>query len=136
MEDITNSYRVVTADVAVFDLVNKVSIFEQGYLLDYGVEQEQTLDFERKLIAYTTTVSIIDKHNEEQLLHFKTISFFELEDFDQHITILPERTFSLTPAVNNSMSKIALGVTRGLMCARLKDTYIANAMLPLLPFEF
>lgn len=136
MEDIANSYRVVTADVTAFDLMNKVSIFEHGYLLDYGIEQEQKLDFERKLMAYTTSVVIIDKNKDEQLLHFKTICFFELKNFEQHITILPERTFSLTPAVNNSMSKIAVGVTRGLMCARLKDTYISNAMLPLLPFEF
>ncbi len=136
MEDITNAYRVVTADVTDFNLVNKVSLFEHGHVLDYGIEQEQKLDFDNKLMAYTTSVVIMDKNKDEQLLNFKTICFFEIKVFDQHITILPERTFKITPAVRDSMSKIAVGITRGLMCARLKDTYISNAMLPLLPFEF
>jgi hypothetical protein len=136
MEDITHSYRVVVADVTSFELVNKDSQFEHGHVLDYSIEQEQKLDFERKFMAYTTSVVVMDKNNEEQLLDFKTICFFELKVFDQHITILPERSFKITPAVRDSMSRIAVGITRGLMCARLKDTYISNAMLPLLPFEF
>lgn len=136
MEDIKHSYRVVAADVTGFNLVNKASKFEHGHVLDYSIEQEQKLDFERKLMAYTTSVVIVDKDNDEQLLDFKTICLFELTVFEQHITILPERTFKITPAVRDSMSKIALGITRGLMSAALKDTYISKAMLPLLPFEF
>jgi hypothetical protein len=136
MEDITHSYRVAAADITSFNLANKVSLFEHGHVLDYSIDQEQKLDFERKLLAYTTSVVIVDKSNDEQLLDFKTICFFELKVFDQHITILPERTFKITPAVRDSMSRIAVGITRGMMCARLKDTYISNAMLPLLPFEF
>jgi hypothetical protein len=136
MEDITHSYRIVAADVTAFNLANKASKFEHGHVLDYSIEQDQKLDFERRLMAYTTSVVIVDKDTNEQLLDFKAICFFELKVFDQHITILPEKTFSITPAVRDSMSKIAVGITRGLMCARLKDTYISNAILPLLPFEF
>lgn len=136
MEDITHSYRIVAADVTSFNLVNKASKFEHGHVLGYGIEQDQKLDFERKLMAYTTSVVISNKDTDEQLLDFKAICFFELKVFDQHITILPERTFSITPSVRDSMSRVAVGITRGLMCARLKDTYISNAMLPLLPFEF
>lgn len=136
MEDITHSYRVVAADVTSFNLVTKVTSFERDHVLDYAIEQEQKLDFERKLMAYTTSVVLMDKTDDEQLLDFKTICFFELKVFDQHITILPERTFKMTPAIKDSMSRIAVGITRGLMCARLKDTYIPNAILPLLPFEF
>jgi hypothetical protein len=136
MEEITHSYRVVAADVTSFNLVTKVSPFERDHILDYAIEQEQKLDFERKHMAYTTSVVVMDKNNDEQLLDFKTICFFELKIFDQHITILPERTFKITPAIRDSMSRVAVGITRGLMCARLKDTYISNAILPLLPFEF
>jgi hypothetical protein len=136
MEDITHSYRVVAADVTSFNLINKSSQFEHGHVLDYSVEQDQQLDFERKLMAYTTSVIVVDKGNDEQLLDFKTICFFELKVFDQHITILPERTFRINPVVRDSMSRIALGISRGLMCARLKDTYMSKAILPLLPFEF
>ena len=136
MEDITHSYRVVAADVTGFNLINKVSQFEHGHVIDYSIEQEQKLDFDRKLMAYATSVIVIDKDNNEQLLDFKTTCFFELKIFDQHITILPERAFKITPAVRDSMSRIAMGITRGLMCARLKDTYLSKAILPLLPFEF
>jgi|SRR6185312_9812645 len=136
MEDVTHSYRIVAADVTVFNLINKASKFEHGHVLGYGIEQDQKLDFERKLIAYTTSVVITNKDTDEQLLDFKAICFFELKVFDQYITILPERTFNITQAVRDSMSRVAVGVSRGLMCARLKDTYISNAMLPLLPFEF
>jgi len=136
MEDVTHSYRVVAADVTGFDLINKDSPFEHGRVLDYSIEQEQKLDFERQLMAYITSVVVVNKSNDEQLLDFKTICFFEPKIFDQHITILPERTFKITPAVKDSMSRVAVGITRGLMCARLKDTYISNAILPLLPFEF
>ena len=136
MEDITHSYRIVAADVAGFNLVNKTSQFEQGHILDYGIEQDQKLDFESKLMAYTTSVVVGNKDTDEQLLDFKTVCFFELKVFDQHITILPERTFKITPAVRDSMSRVAVGITRGLLCARLKDTYLSNAILPLLPFEF
>jgi hypothetical protein len=136
MEDITHSYRVVAADVTGFDLINKDSPFEHGRVLDYSIEQEQKLDFERQLMAYITSVVVMNKGNDEQLLGFKTICFFEPKIFDQHITILPERTFKITPAVKDSMSRVAVGITRGLMCAKLKDTYISNAILPLLPFEF
>jgi hypothetical protein len=136
MEDITHSYRVVAADVTSFNLVTKVSLFEHGHTLDYGIEQEQKLDFESKLMAYTTSVVIVDKDNDEQLLEFKTVCFFELKAFDEQITILPERTFKITPAIRDSMTRVSVGITRGLMCARLKDTYISNAILPLLPFEF
>jgi|SRR5581483_210275 len=136
MEDITHSYRVVAADVTSFNLISKASRLEHGHVLDYSIEQDQTLDFDRKLMVYSTSVIVVDKGNGEQLLDFKTICFFELKVFDQHITILPERTYKITPVVRDSMSRIALGITRGLMCARLKDTYISNAILPLLPFEF
>jgi hypothetical protein len=136
MEDIMHSYRIVAADVTGFNLVNKASQFEHGHVLGYGVEQDQKLDFERKLIAYTTSVVLTNKDTDEQLLDFKTICFFELKVFDQHITILPERAFKITPTVRESMSRVAVGITRGLMCARLKDTYISNAILPLLSFEF
>lgn len=136
MEDITHSYRVVAADVKSFELLSRASKFEHGHILDYSIEQDQKLDFERKLMAYTTSVVIANKDTNEQLLDFKTICFFEPKFFDQHITILPEKTFSITPAVRDSMSKVAVGITRGLMCAKLKDTYISNAILPLLPFEF
>ncbi len=136
MEDITHPYRVIAADVASFNLVSKVSMFEHGHVLDYGIEQEQKLDFEHMHMAYTTSVVVMDKNHDEQLLDFKTICFFELKVFDQHITILPGRAFKINPAVKDSMSRVAVGITRGLMCARLKDTYISNAILPLLPFEF
>lgn len=136
MEDITQSYRVIAAEVTGFDLFPKVSLFEHGHVLDYEIEQEQKLDFDRKLMMYTTSVSVINKTNNENLLYFKTTCLFELKVFEQHITILPERTFLITPGVRDSMSKIAVGITRGLMCARLEGTYIANAMLPLLPFEY
>jgi hypothetical protein len=136
MEDITHSYRVVAADVTGFELVNKDSSFGHGHVLDFSIEQEQKLDFERKVMAYITSVVVVNKSNEEQLLNFKTICFFEPKIFDQHITILPERTFKITSAVRDSMSRVAMGITRGIMCARLKDTYISNAILPLLPFEF
>jgi len=136
MEDITNSYRVVAAEVTSFTLVDKASQFEHGQALGYGIEQDQKLDIERKLLSYTTSIVVTNKDTDEQLLDFKTICFFELTVFDQHITILPERTFKITPTVRDSMSRIAVGITRGLMCARLKDTYFSNAMLPLLPFEF
>jgi len=136
MEDITHSYRVVAADVTSFNLIIKVSQFEQGHVLDYSIEQEQKLDFEHKLMAYATSVIVMDKNNNEQLLDFKSTCLFELKVFDQHITILPERAFKITPEVRDSMSRIAMGITRGLMCARLKDTYLSKAILPLLPFEF
>ena len=136
MEEITHSYRVIAADVTSFNRVTKVSLSTHGHVLDYGIEQEQKLDFERKIMAYTTSVVVNDKNGDEQLLDFKTICFFELRSFDQHITILPERTFKITPTIKDSMSRVAVGITRGLMCARLKDTYISNAILPLLPFEF
>jgi hypothetical protein len=136
MEDITHSYRVVAADVTGFNLIDKANQFKHGHVLDYNIEQEQTLDFERKLMAYTTSVVVVNKDNNEHLLDLKTTCFFELKIFDQHITTLPERTFKITPAVKDSMSRIAMGITRGLMCARLKDTYLSKAILPLLPFEF
>ena len=136
MEDITHSYRVVAADVASFNLVYKTSGLEHGQVLGYSVEQDQKLDFERKLMAFTTSVIVSDKDTDEHLLDFKTVCFFELKVFDQHITILPGRTFKITPAVRDSMSRIAVGITRGLMCAQLKDTYISSTILPLLPFEF
>lgn len=136
MEDITHSYRIVAADVTAFNLVAKTSPLEHNHRLDYAVEQEQKLDFERKLMFFTTAVVILDKNNDEQLLDLKTICFFELKVFDQYITILPERTFKITTALKDSMSRITVGLTRGLMCARLKDTYLSSAILPLLPFEF
>jgi len=136
MEDITHSYRIVAANVTDFNLVNKTSQFEHGHVLGYGIEQDQKLDFERKLMVYTTSVVVTNKDNDEQLLDFKTICFFELKVFDQHITILPEGNFKITPVVRDSMSRVAVGITRGLMCAQLKDSYISNAILPLLPFEF
>jgi|APAra7269096979_1048534.scaffolds.fasta_scaffold00895_10 hypothetical protein len=136
MEDITHSYRIVATNITDFQLVNKASQFEHGHVLDYGIEQDQKLDFERKLIAYTTSVIISNREKDEQLLDFKTICFFELKFFDQHIAVLPEKNFKITPSIRDSMSRIAVGITRGLMCAQLKDTYISNAILPLLPFEF
>ncbi|SJZ43841.1 hypothetical protein SAMN04488128_101221 [Chitinophaga eiseniae] len=136
MEDITHSYRIVAANVINSSLVEKGSQFEHGHVLGYGIEQDQKLDNERKLIVYTTSVIIVKKETDERLFDFKTICFFELKDFDQHVTSLQERAYNITPIVRDSMSKIAVGITRGLMCAQLKDTYISNAMLPLLPFEF
>ena len=136
MEDITYSYRVVAADITAFNLVDKASLFEQDHVLDYSIEQEQKSDFERKVMAYTTSVVIVNRTTNEQLLDFKTICFFELKAFDQHITILTETTFKITPVIRDSMSRVAVGITRGLMCARLKETYLSNAILPLLPFEF
>jgi hypothetical protein len=136
MEDITYSYRVVAADLFDFSLVPKVSIFEHGYLLDYNIEQEQKLDYEKRLLVYTTSVTVIDKNKNEELLRFKTACVFEVKTFEQHITLLPERQFQITPAVNESMIRNSIGITRGLMCANLKQTYLNSAMLPLLPLEF
>lgn len=136
MLDISHSFRIVAADLFDFKLTPKVSTFEHGYLLDYTIEQEQKLDFEKKVLIYTTFVTVTDKNSSEVLLTFKTACLFEVKEFDQSIKVLPERQFQVTPPVNDSMIRISIGVTRGLMTANLKNSYLASAMLPLLPFEF
>lgn len=136
MEDITHSYRIVAANIINSSLADNGNQLEHGHVLGYGIEQDQKLDIERRLIMYTTSVTIINKETEGKIFDFKTICFFELKDFDKHALSLQEKTYNITPAIRDSMSKIAVGITRGLMCAHLRDTYIAGAMLPLLPFEF
>jgi hypothetical protein len=136
MQDITHSYRIVAADLFDLILTPKVSIFEHGYLLDYSIEQDQKLDFEKKVLVYTTFVTVTDKNKNEVLLTFKTACLFEVKEFELSIQVFPERQFQVTDAVNDSMTRISIGATRGLMSAHLKNTYLASAMLPLLPFEF
>lgn len=131
-----HSYRIVAADVTDFDLVAKPRQFKHGHVLGYEIEQNQKVDAERKLLIYTTSVVITNKETEEQLLVFKTICFFEMKVFDQYIITLQDKTIKILPTIGESMSRAAVGTTRGLMCAQLKNTYISNAILPILPFEF
>ncbi len=136
MVETENSFRIIAAEVISFDLLPKVSILFQAGLLDYDIEQEQKLNVQKHLLIFDTKVTIRVKETEEQLVSMKAVIIFEIRDFEKTVKFPESDQFSLPREMNNSMSRIAIGATRGLLAGRLKGTYIPNAILPLLPFEY
>lgn len=136
MVETGNLYRIIAAEVISFDILPKVGILFQAALLDYDIEQEQKLNVEKHLLIFNNTVTIRVKETEEQLVTMKAVIIFEIHNFEK-VVMLPEpNQFTLPREMNNSMSRIAIGVTRGMLAGKLKGTYIPNAILPLLPFEY
>ncbi len=136
MVTLQNSFRIVATEIISFEIVPKVSILFKPGLLDYDIEQAQKVNTEKQLLFFDTIVRISLKETSEQLVTMQSVAVFEIRDFEKMVTLVEPAQFSISRELSDSMGRIATGATRGLLAGKLKGTYLPNAILPLLPFEY
>ena len=112
------------------------SVFGHGVAMDYDLEIQLALGKEDKLLNYSTMISIRRKGDPETIANAQSVTLFQIFELSKYVEINEPDQFSVSQDLNLSMGKVAIGLTRGLLIAKFKESGFSNIILPLLPFEY
>lgn len=96
----------------------------------FNVRVIHDIDGDKKLVFIIVHVdidSIVDKKNVGSIA---VSLIFNIDNFEEVVTILDDKNFTLTEALKDVLNSIAISTTRGVMFATFKGTYLHNALLP------
>lgn len=105
-------------------------------MIDYDVAIELALNKDDALLHYSTTIGIRGKGEPEVMSNARVVSVFQIFDLAKYVEINEPDQFSVSQELNLSMGRVAIGLTRGLLVARFKESGFPSIILPLLPFEY
>ena len=137
MADIQNAYRLVGVELTEFNIQpESQSLFGQGTSLDYDVAIALALSKENKFLHYNTSIGVRHKGETRVLTDLKSEAVFEVVELSKCVDIKEPDQFSVSQELNLSIGRVAMGITRGLLIAKLREVGIPNVVVPLLPFEY
>jgi hypothetical protein len=97
----------------------------------FGITLMHDIAREKKLIFVIATVTIKSLEEKKDVGSISVSLIFEIENFEEVVTILDEKNFKLTEALKDVLNSISISTTRGVMFSTFKGTYLHNALLPI-----
>ncbi len=97
----------------------------------FGITLMHEIAREKKLIFVISSVTIQSLEEKKDVGSISVSLIFEIENFEEVVTIIDEKNFKLTEALKDVLNTIAISTTRGVMFSTFKGTYLHNALLPI-----
>ena len=97
----------------------------------FGITLMHDITREKKLIFVIANVDIQSIEEKKNIGSISVSLIFEIENFEEVVTIVDEQNFKLTEALKDVLNAISISTTRGVMYSTFKGTYLHNALLPI-----
>jgi len=97
----------------------------------FGITLMHDITREKKLIFVIANVDIQSIEEKKNIGSISVSLIFEIENFEEVVTIVDEQNFKLTEALKDVLNAISISTTRGVMFSTFKGTYLHNALLPI-----
>lgn len=141
MATLDKQYRLIGAKVTQFSFNNKQAFADGG--VDYDVKLAVKFanapeKDELKLLTTISEVDIREKDSATVLVTLEVQTIFEILDFEA-LFALPKDGQSgrvIDQRFYESIAKISISITRGILLEKLSATPLHDTILPLAPFEY
>ena len=104
---------------------------EEIKIFNFGINTEQKINFENKLVYNIVTVEILLEDNITKLGSLKSNIIFEITNFSDY-SDTKNQTFNLPDDLSMVLNSVSISTTRGLMFSQFKGTFLHNAHLPII----
>jgi hypothetical protein len=111
------------------------AIGERQVNYEFNIQQEQKTNVEQKLVIVFTTVKVMKPGNAAPLAALTTACGFDISLFDTTVVKAPNEEYLIVNETGSAISRLATGVTRGILYSQLRGSYLQDFILPLLPGE-
>ncbi len=89
------------------------------------------IDREKKLVFVIVHVDMTSVKLDRRVGSLSVSHIYELEKFDQAVTILDDNNFKLPEDLTDVLNSISISTTRGVMFSTFKGTFLHHALLPI-----
>ncbi|RXK85591.1 hypothetical protein [Filimonas effusa] len=142
MTTLDKQYRIIGARAIDFKF-NKDQ-FAANSAFDYDVKQFVRIanpaeQGSNRIVAILSEVGIREKDNELMIAMIKAETLFEVLNFDALFTKpaeTPAKGYIINQRFYESIARVSMSVTRGILLEKLSATPLKDTVLPLAPFEY
>lgn len=89
------------------------------------------IDREKKLVFVIVHVDMTSVKLDKLVGSLSVSHIYELEKFDEVVTILDDNNFKLPEDLTDVLNSISISTTRGVMFSTFKGTFLHHALLPI-----
>lgn len=108
---------------------------ERQVTYEFNIQQEQKTNVEKKLVIVFTTVKVMEPGNATPLAALTTACGFEISLFDTIFVKASDEEYLIINETGSAVSRLATGITRGILYSQLRGSYLQDFILPLLSGE-
>lgn len=108
---------------------------EKQVSYEFNVQQEQKTNVDKQLIIVFTTITVIQSGNTPPLASTTVACGFGIPMFEGTLTRQTNGEYLIPADLGQAVSRVATGITRGILYNQLRGSYLQDCILPLLPGE-
>lgn len=99
----------------------------------YEVKLDTRIDPKQQFVIVSVIVSIIDSDNIENICaNFTVWCIFQVIEFEKYIRLNGEGAYVVPEILERTIRPVSISTTRGIIYSDLKNTYLANTIMPVI----
>lgn len=89
---------------------------------------------EKNLIIERVQIEMSSKESEDKVAKIILLIGYSITAFNQYVKLVPgKKIYDIEPNLDKTIRNISIGTSRGILFSKLQGTYLAGAVLPIIP---
>jgi len=103
---------------------------DRQLFFNFDIKVETRVQAPLKFVIPFVSVKIRQGENPESLAEFVIACYFEIEDFENVITLNDDGLFNVPVQLDSLIRPVSVSTARGIIYSELRGTYLQNTIMP------